>query len=76
MSINRRRALQLGGAAALIGLTGGLARAEDAVQEAVGGQILRDLGLSKLRILTNHPKPMPGLHGFGLDIVEHVPIPG
>jgi 3,4-dihydroxy 2-butanone 4-phosphate synthase / GTP cyclohydrolase II len=42
----------------------------------VGGQILRDLGLSKLRILTNHPKPMPGLHGFGLDIVEHVPILG
>jgi len=40
----------------------------------VGGQILRDLGLSQLRILTNHPKPMPGLHGFGLDIVEHVPI--
>lgn len=40
----------------------------------VGGQILRDLGLSQLRILSNHPKPMPGLHGFGLDIVEHVPI--
>jgi 3,4-dihydroxy 2-butanone 4-phosphate synthase/GTP cyclohydrolase II len=42
----------------------------------VGGQILRDLGLSELRILSNHPKPMPGLHGFGLDIVEHVPIRG
>ena len=40
----------------------------------VGGQILRDLGLAQLRILSNHPKPMPGLHGFGLDIVEHVPI--
>lgn len=40
----------------------------------VGGQILRDLGLSQLRLLTNHPKPMPGLHGFGLDIVESVPI--
>jgi 3,4-dihydroxy 2-butanone 4-phosphate synthase/GTP cyclohydrolase II len=48
----------------------------DARLFGVGGQILRDLGLSKLRILTNHPKPMPGLHGFGLDIVEHVPIPG
>lgn len=42
----------------------------------LGGRILRDLGLSRLRILTNHPKPLPGLHGFGLDIVEHVPIPG
>jgi hypothetical protein len=40
----------------------------------VGGQILRDLGLSQLRLMTNHPKPMPGLHGFGLDIIEHVPI--
>ena len=40
----------------------------------VGGQILRDLGLSKLRILTNHPKAMPGLEAFGLEIVEHVPL--
>jgi 3,4-dihydroxy 2-butanone 4-phosphate synthase/GTP cyclohydrolase II len=46
----------------------------DARLFGVGGQILRDLGLTKLRILTNHPKPMPGLHGFGLDIVESVPI--
>lgn len=40
----------------------------------VGGQILRDLGLSKLRLLTNHPKSMPGLDAFGLEIVEHVPL--
>ena len=46
----------------------------DARLIGTGGRILRDLGVSKLRILTNHPKPMPGLHGFGLDIVEHVPI--
>ena len=46
----------------------------DARLFGTGGRILRDLGLSKLRILSNHPKPMPGLHGFGLDIVEHVPI--
>jgi 3,4-dihydroxy 2-butanone 4-phosphate synthase/GTP cyclohydrolase II len=46
----------------------------DARLFGVGGQILRDLGLSRLRLLTNHPKPMPGLHGFGLDIVEHVAI--
>jgi 3,4-dihydroxy 2-butanone 4-phosphate synthase/GTP cyclohydrolase II len=40
----------------------------------IGGQILRDLGLSKLRVLTNHPKSFPGLHGFGLEVVEQVPI--
>ncbi len=40
----------------------------------IGGQILRDLGLTRLRILSNHPRPLPGLHGFGLEIVEHVPI--
>jgi 3,4-dihydroxy 2-butanone 4-phosphate synthase/GTP cyclohydrolase II len=39
-----------------------------------GCQILRDLGLSKLRVLTNHPKTMRGLAGFGLEIVEQVRI--
>jgi 3,4-dihydroxy 2-butanone 4-phosphate synthase/GTP cyclohydrolase II len=39
-----------------------------------GGQILRDLGLSKLRILTNHPKQLLGLAGFGLEIIEQVSI--
>lgn len=41
----------------------------------IGSQILRDLGLRRLRLLTNHPKSMPGLAGFGLEIVEQVPIP-
>ncbi len=40
----------------------------------IGGQILRDLGLTRLRLLTNNPQPYPGLHGFGLEIVEHVEI--
>jgi 3,4-dihydroxy 2-butanone 4-phosphate synthase/GTP cyclohydrolase II len=40
----------------------------------IGGQILRDLGLRRLRILSNHPRTYPGLHGFGLEIVEQVPI--
>lgn len=40
----------------------------------IGGQILVDLGLRKLRILTNHPKTLPGLAGFGLEITEQVPI--
>lgn len=46
----------------------------DARMFGIGGQILRDLGLSRLRLLTNHPKALPGLHGFGLDITETVPI--
>lgn len=38
----------------------------------VGCQILRSLGVSKLRLLTNHQTPMPGLEAFGLEIVERV----
>ncbi|MBL9032581.1 MAG: 3,4-dihydroxy-2-butanone-4-phosphate synthase [Phycisphaerae bacterium] len=41
----------------------------------VGGQILRALGLSNLRLLTNHARPLPGLEAFGLRVVEHVPVP-
>ena len=49
----------------------------DSREFGVGGQILRDLGLSRLRVLTNHPRPaMPGLHGFGLEIVEQVALRG
>lgn len=40
----------------------------------IGAQILRDLGLSKLRILTNRPKKFYGLEGFGLSVDEQVPI--
>ena len=40
----------------------------------IGSQILRDLGLSKLRLLTNHPRPWPTRHGFGLEVVERVPL--
>ena len=53
---------------------GGRAQPMSEREFGIGGQILRDLGLSRLRILSNHPRPMPGLHGFGLEIVEHVPI--
>jgi 3,4-dihydroxy 2-butanone 4-phosphate synthase/GTP cyclohydrolase II len=44
-------------------------------QYGVGGQILRDLGIRKIRLLTNNPRSFPGLDGFGLEIVEHVPLP-
>lgn len=40
----------------------------------VGAQILVDLGLSTIRLLTNNPKKVVGLKGYGLEIVEQVPI--
>ena len=40
----------------------------------IGSQILRDLGLSRLRLLTNHPRPWPTLQGFGLEVVESIPL--
>ncbi|HXK59266.1 MAG TPA: 3,4-dihydroxy-2-butanone-4-phosphate synthase [Acidobacteriota bacterium] len=40
----------------------------------IGAQILADLGLRDIRLLTNHPKKMVGLEGFGLNVVEYVPI--
>ena len=40
----------------------------------IGAQILRDLGLTRLRIMTNRPKKFYGLEGFGLLIEEQVPI--
>jgi len=40
----------------------------------IGAQILADLGLSTIRLLTNNPKKVIGLEGYGLKIVEQVPI--
>ena len=40
----------------------------------IGAQILRDLGVSKMRLLTNNPKKRAGLTGYGLQIVENIPI--
>jgi len=40
----------------------------------IGAQILADLGIRNLRLLTNNPKKVVGLDGFGLKIVERVPI--
>ena len=40
----------------------------------IGAQILADLGLRKLRLLTNNPRKIVGLEGYGLEVVEAVPI--
>jgi 3,4-dihydroxy 2-butanone 4-phosphate synthase/GTP cyclohydrolase II len=46
----------------------------DARDYGVGAQILHDLGVRKMRLLTNNPRKRTGLVGYGLEIVENVPI--
>jgi 3,4-dihydroxy 2-butanone 4-phosphate synthase/GTP cyclohydrolase II len=41
----------------------------------IGAQILSDLGLRRIRILTNHPRRVAALEGFDIEIVEQVPVP-
>jgi 3,4-dihydroxy 2-butanone 4-phosphate synthase/GTP cyclohydrolase II len=40
----------------------------------VGAQILRDLGVRKMKLLTNNPRKIKGLEGYGLTVVERVPL--
>lgn len=40
----------------------------------IGAQILYDLGIRKIRLLTNNPKKLVGLSGYGLEVVERVPL--
>lgn len=40
----------------------------------IGAQILRDLGISKIRLLTNHPRPRTGFIGYGLEIIENIQL--
>jgi 3,4-dihydroxy 2-butanone 4-phosphate synthase / GTP cyclohydrolase II len=44
-------------------------------QVGLGGQILSDLGIRKIRLLTNTPTHVPALQGFGIEIVEQVRVP-
>ncbi|MGZ4387546.1 MAG: bifunctional 3,4-dihydroxy-2-butanone-4-phosphate synthase/GTP cyclohydrolase II [Gaiellaceae bacterium] len=46
----------------------------DAREWGIGNQILVELGLSTIRILTNNPRKLSGLEGYGLKVVEQVPI--
>jgi 3,4-dihydroxy 2-butanone 4-phosphate synthase/GTP cyclohydrolase II len=46
----------------------------DARDWGIGNQVLADLGLTTIRILTNNPKKITGVEGFGLTVVEQVPI--
>ncbi len=43
-------------------------------EAGIGAQILADLGLHKVRLLTNHPRKVVGLEGYGVEIVEQVPV--
>lgn len=46
----------------------------DMREYGIGAQILHDLGVRRMRLLTNNPKKLAGLHGYDLEIVEQVPL--
>jgi 3,4-dihydroxy 2-butanone 4-phosphate synthase/GTP cyclohydrolase II len=43
-------------------------------ESGIGAQILADLGLTSLRVLTNHPRKVVALEGYGLKIADQVPL--
>ena len=47
---------------------------DDLREYSIGAQILSDLGVKELRLITNNPSKIYGLKGFGMDIIERVPV--
>jgi 3,4-dihydroxy 2-butanone 4-phosphate synthase/GTP cyclohydrolase II len=43
-------------------------------ESGIGAQILIDLGLRQIRVLTNHPRKLVALEGYGLEIADQVPL--
>jgi GTP cyclohydrolase II len=54
--------------------TPGMGPPADKRDYGIGSQILRDLGIQRLRLITNHPFHPTALEGFGLSIAEFVPV--
>ncbi|HEY8450531.1 MAG TPA: bifunctional 3,4-dihydroxy-2-butanone-4-phosphate synthase/GTP cyclohydrolase II, partial [Bacillota bacterium] len=46
----------------------------DARDFGIGAQILADIGVGKIRLMSNNPRKFTGLSGYGLEIVERVPL--
>jgi len=44
-------------------------------EHGIGAQILSDLGLHTIRLLTNHPRKIVALEGFGIEVAQQVPVP-
>ncbi len=47
---------------------------DDLREYGIGAQILKELGVGKMRLLTNNPKKIVGLEGYGLEIIEQIPL--
>jgi 3,4-dihydroxy 2-butanone 4-phosphate synthase/GTP cyclohydrolase II len=55
---------------------GGNAQSSEALRDfGLGAQVLADLGCHKIRLMMWSDRKIPGLEGFGIDVVERVPIP-
>jgi len=48
--------------------------APDLRDYGIGAQILKDLGVRKIRLLTNNPRKITGLEGYGMEVVERIPL--